>query len=32
VTAAGAVTITASQAGNNTYAAAASVARSFTAQ
>ncbi len=32
VTAAGAVTITASQLGNNTYAAATSVARSFTAQ
>ncbi len=32
VTATGAVTITASQLGNNTYAAATSVARSFTAQ
>jgi sugar lactone lactonase YvrE len=32
VTGAGAVTITASQAGNSTYAAATSVARSFTAQ
>ncbi len=32
VTAAGAVTITATQLGNNTYAAATSVARSFTAQ